>query len=59
MHPSLVWRAYRHTYINTHTYILQCVICGAEPIRVEVMQGFFEYFAKSGFNPKALMPACE
>jgi acyl-CoA synthetase (AMP-forming)/AMP-acid ligase II len=33
------------------------VICGAEPIRVEVMHSFFDYFSKCGFNPKALMPA--
>ncbi|TFJ86619.1 hypothetical protein NSK_002273 [Nannochloropsis salina CCMP1776] len=36
---------------------IQCVICGAEPIRVEVMTSFFAFFAKSGFNPYALMPA--
>lgn len=35
----------------------RCVICGAEPIRTEVMHSFFEYFRPSGFNPKALMPA--
>lgn len=36
---------------------IQCVICGAEPIRVEVMQSFFAFFAKSKFDPKVLMPA--
>ena len=36
---------------------VQCVICGAEPIRVEVMQSFFNFFSKCGFNPKSLMPA--
>ena len=35
----------------------QCVICGAEPIRTEVMTDFFAFFGKSGFDPKALMPA--
>ncbi len=33
------------------------MICGAEPIRVEVMHSFFDYFAPCGFDPKTLMPS--
>lgn len=35
----------------------RCVICGAEPIRVEVMHSFYDYFKPCGFDPKTLMPS--
>lgn len=36
---------------------MQLLICGAEPIRPEVMNSFFGYFGKCGVQPTTLMPA--
>ena len=49
-------------YIISHTYLYiimyqQFVVCGAEPIRLEVMRSFFDYFAPCGFNPLSLLPS--
>lgn len=36
---------------------VKSVICGAEPINVEVLQQFLRRFSKYGLNPSAIMPA--
>lgn len=35
----------------------QSLICGAEPIRPEVMRAFFDFFGKCGLDPQSVMPA--
>lgn len=55
--PSSHIASYCECCLCVYMGVRQSLICGAEPIRPEVMSAFFSHFASTGLKPTTLTPA--